>query len=73
MNKAVAFLHGMKSIGQGIVTAIKSRFSGAGGEQETGLTLEDMGIYDMKVPYQGKRIMYNRGREDYFEMVISFW
>lgn len=76
MNRGLAFLDGaisgIQNIGCGVATAIKSRFNGEGGkEEEVKLSLEDMGIYDMKEPFKGRRIMQIRGREPYFEMVIN--
>ena len=76
MNRGLAFLDGaisgIQKIGCGVATAIKSRFNGEGGkEEEVKLSLEDMGIYDMKEPFKGRRIMQIRGREPYFEMVIN--
>ena len=76
MNKALAFLQHAKSsiinIRSGIAKTITSRFKGEGGKEESrNLTLEDMGIYDLKEKYYKTRVMQNRGREDYFELVIG--
>lgn len=76
MNKALAFLQhaksGLSNIRNSIVQAIISRSKEEGGNrEEISLTLEDIGISNLKEKYYKTKAMHNRGREDYFELVIS--